>query len=79
MLKVLIPRSVHSQIGLTLIAPRISLLTAFGVEFIVTFVLAFTVFACVDSKRKDLGGSYPLAIGFSVIVGALFGVKLFLN
>lgn len=73
LLKVLIPRDVHDQIGLTLLAPGVTLLTGFGVEFIITFVLALTVFACIDSNRKDLGGSYPLAIGFSVIVGASFG------
>ena len=73
----LIPRDVHDQIGLTLLAPGVTLLTGFGVEFIITFVLALTVFACIDSNRKDLGGSYPLAIGFSVIVGASFGVRKF--
>ena len=32
-----------------------------------------TIFACIDKKRTDLGGSFPLTIGFAICVGALFG------
>lgn len=62
-----------SQIGLTLVNPKIPIVTAFGVEFIITFLLTFTAFASIDKKRKDLGGSYPLSIGLSVFIGAMFG------
>ena len=34
-----------------------------------------TVFACIDKKRKDLQGSFPLSIGLAITVGALFGVN----
>ena len=76
----LLPIEYRSEIGLTLVNKNVSMLNAFGVEFIITFVLALTVFACVDVKknRKDLGGSYPLSVSLSVIIGAVFGVtKLF--
>ena len=48
----------------------------FSVEAIVTFILVLTVFACIDNNRKDLGGSFPLTIGFSIVVGSLFGVRI---
>jgi len=63
------------QIGLTLLSPRISPLQGILVEVLITFVLIITIFACVDAHRKDLGGSFPLTIGFAVTVGALMGVS----
>lgn len=69
----LLPQDFRSGVGLTLINDNISLLTAFGVEFIITFVLTLTVFACIDNTRKDLGGSVPLTVGTAVTIGALFG------
>lgn len=73
-LSALIPNEAQSQIAVTLVNKDVSMLKAFGVEVIITFLLALTVFACIDKKRKDLGGSYPLSIGLSVTCGALFGV-----
>ena len=74
-LNALVPSYAQSQISLTLVAKDVSLLKAFSVELIITFLLALTVLACIDKKRKDLGGSFPLAIGLSVTAGALFGVN----
>lgn len=71
----LVPDALRNQLGLTLVNDSVSLSKAFGVELVITFLLAFTVFACLDKQRKDLGGSYPLAIGLSVTCGALFGVS----
>jgi aquaporin-4 len=48
---------------------------AFGVEFMITFVLVFTVFASCDGKRNDLKGSAPLTIGLSVTMCHLFAVS----
>lgn len=48
---------------------------AFGVEFMITFVLVFTVFAACDGKRTDLKGSGPLSIGLSVTMCHLFAVS----
>ena len=46
-----------------------------GMEAVCTFLLTFTVFATVDQSRKDLHGSGPLAIGLSVSLTHLFGVR----
>lgn len=48
---------------------------AFGVEFMITFVLVFTVFASCDGKRNDLKGSAPMTIGLSVTMCHLFAVS----
>ncbi len=45
-------------------------------EFLITFVLIFTVFASTDSKRTDLGGSTPLTVGLSVGVCHLWAVSI---
>jgi glycerol uptake facilitator-like aquaporin len=75
-LTALVPAYSRPQLGLTLVNDDVTLFKAYGVECIITFLLAFTVFACLDNKnRKDLGGSFPLAIGLSVTAGALFGVS----
>ena len=73
-LNILVPKDVRGNLGVTQVNENVSLVNAFGIEVIITFLLAFTVFACIDKKRKDLGGSFPLAIGLSVTAGALFGV-----
>jgi glycerol uptake facilitator-like aquaporin len=75
-LSALLPSALHSQIAITSINSNVSILKAFSVELIITFLLAFTVFACLDKNRKDLGGSFPLAIGLAVTCGALFGVNI---
>ena len=36
------------------------------IELIITLLLVLTVLAVVDTRRKDLGGSGPLAIGLCV-------------
>ncbi len=63
------------NLGLTLVSDQITPAQGFGVEVIITFILVFCVFACIDNERSDLTGSFPLSIGFAVVVGALFGVR----
>ena len=46
-------------------------------EFLITFVLIFTVFASTDSKRTDLGGSTPLTVGLAVGVCHLWAVSVY--
>lgn len=62
-------------LGLTLVNENITPGQAFGVECIITFILIFCVFACIDNERSDLNGSFPLTIGLAVTVGCLFGVR----
>jgi glycerol uptake facilitator-like aquaporin len=62
-------------IGMTLLDKSISPAQGLLCEAIITFILIFTVFACIDSKRNDLNGSFPLTIGFAVVIGCLFGVS----
>jgi aquaporin-4 len=68
-------KSAPMQIGLTTLSRSVTAFQGFGVECIITFILVLTIFACIDKKRKDLGGSFPLTIGFAITVGALFGVS----
>jgi len=58
------------------IAGGMSLGQIFGYEFIITFVLVFTVFATCDSLRSGFNGSGPLAIGLSIAMCHLWAVRL---
>jgi MIP family channel proteins len=72
-LRDLVPEFALSNLSLTEIHPELSLQQAFGVEFIITFILILTVFSCVDENRNDIHGSFPLTIGLAIVVGSLFG------
>jgi glycerol uptake facilitator-like aquaporin len=63
------------NLGLTLVSDEITPAQGFGVECIITFILIFCVFACIDNERSDLTGSFPLSIGLAVVIGGLFGVR----
>ncbi len=67
----------NQSIGVTSLNSEISVYQGFGVEAIITFILILTIFASIDGKRKDLGGSFPLSIGFALVAGSLFGVKYY--
>ncbi len=69
----LTPLHAQDHLGMTMIAPGISLTQAFIVEFIITFILCYTVRAICDPHRDDIGGSKALAVGFAVTIGCLFG------
>ena len=74
-LKGVTPSNFTGTLGATVPNDHIGPQQAFGVEFLITFVLVFTVFSSVDSKRDDLKGSAPLTIGLSVTVCHLWAVS----
>lgn len=60
---------------ITQIAENMTQGKAFGVEFLATFQLVLCVLAVTDSRRNDVKGSAPLAIGLSVGLGHLVAVS----
>ena len=68
------PGVVHGRLGATKVHSEMGLGQAFGVEFMITFLVVFTVFANLEPKRMDMG-SRSLAIGLAVILGHLFAVR----
>ncbi|XP_031557629.1 aquaporin AQPAe.a-like [Actinia tenebrosa] len=75
MLYVLTPSSKHGTLGATVPSVGVSTGQAFGIEFMLTFLLVLTVFACTDPKRQHYGYEIPLAIGFCVTVCHLIGIR----
>ena len=71
------PAALRGPLGATIPNEALQHHQAFGVEFFITFVLLFTVFASTDSQRTDLGGSVPLTVGLSVSVYHLRAVSQF--
>ena len=67
------PVASHGTLGTTTVREGVGLGQAFGVEFMITFVMVFTIFANLEPKRADMG-SRSLAIGLSVVLGHLFAV-----
>lgn len=66
------PPHAQGNLGMTMITDGISLTQAFVVEFIITFILCYTVHAICDKNRDDVGGSKALAVGFTVTIACLF-------
>lgn len=73
LLRILAPAQAHGNLGLNTITPGVTVLQAYIVETIITFILCYTVHAICDKKREDIGGSKALAVGLAIIIGALFG------
>jgi glycerol uptake facilitator-like aquaporin len=67
------PSDVIGTLGVTQVHVNMGLGQAFGVEFMITFILVFTVFANMESKIMEMG-SRSLAVGLAVTVGNLFAV-----
>lgn len=53
----------------------VSAAQGFGIEFLLTLQLVLCVIATTDKRRRDIGGSAPLAIGLSVGLGHLGGLS----
>jgi glycerol uptake facilitator-like aquaporin len=62
---------------MTTVNPNINVGQAFGVEFLITFVLVLTVFgaAADDNNAPCVKGSAPLAIGLSISTCHFFAVS----
>ena len=69
------PEEYRGALGANQLHDAVSPHQGFGVEFLTTFLLVFTVFASVDAKRTDLKGSAPLTIGLAVTVCHLMSVS----
>lgn len=59
--------------------PGISLGMATTIEIFLTLQLVVCIFAVTDERRNGRLGSAALAIGFSVLMGHLLGVKISLG
>ncbi|ELU08026.1 hypothetical protein CAPTEDRAFT_167790, partial [Capitella teleta] len=64
----------RESLGTSTRADGVTEVEVFGVELLITFVLVWTVFATVDSKRSDTQGSKPLAIGLAIGMCHLWAV-----
>ena len=73
-LRAITPELVRGSLGATSVNSQLNNGQAVVVELIITFVLVLTVFGTCDSKRTDLSGSGPLAIGLSVTLCHLAAV-----
>ena len=61
--------------GVATLNPALTPLQGCGMEIILTFFLAFTIYSYVDDERPDLKPCGPLVIGFSVTLAHLIGVS----
>lgn len=74
-LKGLTPSARQGGLGATTLSEGVTPIMGVGIELFITMLLVLTVFAACDSKRNDLGGSFPLTIGLAVTVGHLWAIE----
>ncbi|KAI5250912.1 Aquaporin-1 [Manis pentadactyla] len=63
-----------NSLGRNQLAPGVNSGQGLGIEIIGTLQLVLCVLATTDRRRRDLGGSSPLAIGLSVSLGHLLAI-----
>ncbi|GFR10113.1 aquaporin AQPAe.a [Trichonephila clavata] len=74
-LKSVTPDDLNTTLGMTALHPKVTPVQGTAVEFLITFVLVFTVFGVCDGNRLDVKGSAPLAIGLSITACHLWAVS----
>ncbi|OCT95705.1 hypothetical protein XELAEV_18013393mg [Xenopus laevis] len=68
------PTAVRGNLALNTIHPGLSLGQATTVEAFLTLQFVLCIFATYDERRNGRMGSVSLALGFSVVLGHLFGI-----
>ncbi|XP_036183590.1 aquaporin-1 [Myotis myotis] len=63
-----------NSLGSNALASGVNAGQGLGIEIIATLQLVLCVLATTDRRRRDLGGSAPLAIGLSVALGHLLAI-----
>jgi len=63
----------QGALGITVAHDQLGPWQIFGVEFVLTFLVVFTIFATLDPSRKSLG-SDSLSIGIAYLVCSLTGI-----
>jgi len=78
LLKAVVPNNVASwpdnHLGANGLQPGVEAYQGMIVEAMVTFILVLVVYGCCDSRRDDVKGSVPLAIGLTVTLSHLLSI-----
>lgn len=69
------PRDKKANLCPTVLAPEITPMQGIVVEFMMSLFIVLVVFATIDSKRSDHGGSFPLTIGIAIMACILMGAS----
>lgn len=64
----------HGALGISMPHEALNAWQIFGVEFVLTFLVVFTIFATLDVNRKSLG-SDSMAVGIAYLAASLAGVR----
>ncbi|KAL8588041.1 hypothetical protein ACOMHN_061207 [Nucella lapillus] len=65
------PARLHEHLGVTMVMGRTGRGQAFGIEFVITFVLVFAYFSSCDPGTSRFK---PLPVGLAIGAGTVFGV-----
>ncbi|KAJ8920537.1 hypothetical protein NQ315_005406 [Exocentrus adspersus] len=75
LLKVVTPEDKVGNLGLTNINSQITQLQGLLMEGVLTFLLLFVIHGVCDTRRRDIKGSAPLAIGLAITAAHLCGIQ----